>query len=82
MVPEPQTSYANGSFNTAVSLAGSNNVAPIMSDTLGVIFLAIISLILLFELRRSNDLNRKLLSRGCEGSCNCSCHKQGQAGNS
>ncbi len=65
---------ANGAMATSLSIAGSNNITPIMHDTLGVIFLGIISLFLLFELRRMNDLNRKLLSRGC--ACSCNCHSQ------
>ncbi len=66
---ELQTSYANGSFTTALSISGTNNITPIMKETLGIIILGIISLVLFFELRRVNDLNRKLLSRSCEGNC-------------
>ena len=60
---ETQTSYANGSFTTSVSIAGSNNITPIMRDTLGVFILWIISIILIFELRHMIDLNRKLTQR-------------------
>ncbi len=75
-MPEPQTSYANGSFTTSMNIAGSNNITTTMRDTLGIIILAIISLLLFFELRRMNTLNRQLLSRsgGCSG--DCSCHKK------
>ncbi len=62
-MPEPQTSYANGSFTKATSVAGSNNITPIMQDTLGVIVLAIISLVLFCEVRRLNNLNRDLAKR-------------------
>ena len=75
-MPEPQTSYANGSFTTSMNITGSNNITPTMHDTLGIIILAIISLLLFFELRRMNALNRQLLSRGCEHECECSCHKK------
>ncbi len=71
-MPDPQTSYANGSFTTALSISGTNNITPIMKETLGIMILGVISLVLFFELRRVNDLNRKLLSRGCQ----CDCHKQ------
>ncbi len=70
------TTYANGSLATSVSNPGSNNITPIMHDTLGVIFLAIISLLQFFELRRMNDLNRKLLSRHCDCGCKCCEHKE------
>jgi hypothetical protein len=80
-MPDPQTSYANGSFTTALSVSGSNNITPIMKETLGIMIMGIISLVLFFELRRVNDLNRKLLSRPCEGGCNCGCHKQDLASN-
>ncbi len=79
-MPDPQTSYANGSFTTALSISGSSNVTPIMKETLGIIILGIISLALFFELRRVNDLNRKLLSQGGQCGCNCDCHKQGAEG--
>ena len=75
-MPDPQRSYANGSFTTALSISGTNNITPIMRETLGIIIMGIISLALFFELRRMNDLNRKLLSRPCE----CDCHKQAAEG--
>ena len=79
---ETQTSYANGSFTTSVSIAGSINITPIMRDTLGVFILGIISIILIFELRHMVDLNRKLTQRGCEGDSNCNCHKPGKTSHS
>ncbi len=75
-MPEPQTSYANGSFTTSMNIAGSNNITTTMRDTLGILILAIISLLLFFELRRMNTLNRQLLSRSREHECECSCHKK------
>ncbi len=78
-MPDPQTSYANGSLTTSTSIAGSNNITPIMRDTLGVVILGIIALILLFDLRRMYELNRKLTQRGSEGGCNCECRKPGEA---
>jgi len=81
-MPDPQTSYANGSLTTSTSIAGSNNITPIMRDTLGVVILGIISLILLFDLRRMYELNRKLSQRGCEGSCDCACHKHNETAKS
>ncbi len=68
-MPEPQTSYANGSFTTSMNIAGSNNITTTMRDTLGIIILAIFSLLLFFELRRMNTLNRQLLSRSREHEC-------------
>ncbi len=81
-MPEPQTSYANGSFTTSMNIAGSNNITTTMRDTLGIIILAIISLLLFFELRRMNTLNRQLLSRSCECGGDCSCHKKEASGSS
>ncbi len=75
-MPDPQFSYANGTFTTAVSVAGSNNITTIMRDTLGVLILGIISLVLLFELRRVYDLNRKLINKCCEG------HKEAETSHS
>ncbi len=63
-MPEPQTSYANGSFTTSTNIAGSNNITTTMRDTLGIIILAIFSLLLFLELRRMNTLNRQLLASG------------------
>ena len=80
-MPDPQTSYANGSFTTSTSIAGSNNITPIMRDTLGVVILGIISLILLFDLRRMYELNRKLTQRGSAGGCECEGHKQEKTAN-
>ncbi len=79
-MPDPQSSYANGSFTTALSISGTNNITPIMKETLGIIILGVISFVLFFELRRVNELNRKLMSRNCQCGCNCSCHDQGEAG--
>ena len=75
---ETQSQAAQGFKNVAVS--GSGNVAPVMHDTLGLFFLGIISLILLFEVRRLNNLIHKL--EGHEGrrehcNCNCKCCKEG-----
>ncbi len=78
-MPDPQSSYANGSFTTALSISGSNNLTPMMKETLGIIILGIISLALFFELRRVNDLNRKLLSRDCQCGGDYNCHKQNKA---
>ncbi len=75
-MPEPQTSYANGSFTTSMNIAGSNNITTSMRDTLGIIILAIFSLLLFLELRRMNTLNRQLLSRSCACSGDCSSNKK------
>jgi hypothetical protein len=64
---EPKGQAANGFKN--VSVAGSNNIAPVMHETLGIIFLGIISLVLLCEVRRLSDLNRKQAGKKCECKC-------------
>ena len=75
-MPEKQDRTTAGAFN--VTLSGSNNVLPMIHETLGVIFLGIISLVLLFELRRVYDLNHKLKNKCCD-CCNkgCDCCKKG-----
>lgn len=74
--PEMKDRTTAGAFNVTVS--GSNNVLPMMHETLGVIFLGIISLVLLFELRRVYDQNLKLKNKCCD-CCNqgCDCCKEG-----
>jgi hypothetical protein len=73
----PQPSHnqpANGFKNVAVE--GSNNVAPVLDDTIGIIFLGITSLFLLFEVRRLTNLLLKVGGKG-EG-CSCDCCKDGK----
>jgi hypothetical protein len=76
--PEPpapsHNQPANGLKNVAVE--GSNNVAPVMHDTLGILFLGIISLLLLSEVRRLTNFLLKIEGKG-EG-CSCGCCKDGK----
>ena len=64
---------ANGFKN--VSVEGSNNISPVLHDTIGTVFLGIISLILLFKLCKVYDEDRKRAKCGCEccksGKCEC-----------
>ena len=65
---EPQSRQSADGFKN-VSVSGSSNIAPVMHETLGVVFLGIIALILLFDVRR---LTKMLLKS--EGKvCGCKC---------
>jgi len=73
---EPNRQSADGFKN--VSVSGSSNIAPVMHETLGVVFLGIIALILLFDVRRLTNLLLKAQPKGC--GCKC-CQDQGRSCN-